>query len=371
MYYLIIAFCLLTANNLIPLTKTTIVLEQTIEVLRIVAITQLFMLVVFFIKRGKPLTQVLPAAAFCLSVVAYLLVDRHPTNLIYLYIIMMPAFALPYFFWLFSKSIFDDKFQFRPWMLWLGLGMVTALVGTKVFTIHMDLADPRLRVQQIFHHTTSIFFVMLAVAEALRNRAADLSERRLQFRSVFIALTAVIIVFNIISEIAFIEGKSPMEFALIHKLVIIVLTTIFAYRIIDFNPDYFKVSTAPLVVTGPSVDPEVDLQLIDQLKTLIEGEKHYRTEGLTIQALANKMDIKEYRLRQVINQHLGFRNFNEFLHSYRISEACDVLADPSKKERTVLEIAYDLGYKSIAPFNKAFKDITGHTPTEWRRAKTA
>jgi AraC-like DNA-binding protein len=34
----------------------------------------------------------------------------------------------------------------------------------------------------------------------------------------------------------------------------------------------------------------------------------------------------------------------------------------------VLTIALDLGFGSIGPFNRAFKDATGMTPTEFRRA---
>ena len=99
------------------------------------------------------------------------------------------------------------------------------------------------------------------------------------------------------------------------------------------------------------------------------NEQAWRTEGLTIRLLSEKMGVKEYRLRQAINQHLGYRNFNDYLNGYRIREACAVLSDPSKKELTVLEISYPLGYASLAPFNKAFKDTTGMTPTEWRKSK--
>ena len=51
----------------------------------------------------------------------------------------------------------------------------------------------------------------------------------------------------------------------------------------------------------------------------------------------------------------------------RVVEEFELLKDASKKEMTVLEIAFQLGYNSLAPFNKAFKAQTGVTPTEWRR----
>ena len=100
---------------------------------------------------------------------------------------------------------------------------------------------------------------------------------------------------------------------------------------------------------------------------LMDDKKIYNTEGLTIRQLAEKMDIKEYKLRQAINKHLGFRNFNEFLNSYRVEDAKAILTKKENRNLTILEIAYDLGYASLAPFNKAFKKATGITPTEFRR----
>ena len=40
---------------------------------------------------------------------------------------------------------------------------------------------------------------------------------------------------------------------------------------------------------------------------------------------------------------------------------------PLEVRKTILEIAYELGYQSIGPFNKAFKDLKGLTPTAYRK----
>ena len=99
----------------------------------------------------------------------------------------------------------------------------------------------------------------------------------------------------------------------------------------------------------------------------MSGEALYRREGLTIGALARILGTQEYLLRRVINRHLGYRNFNDFLHSYRIREACTRLRSQAEAGRPVLSIALDLGYNSIGPFNRAFKARLGMTPTEFRR----
>jgi len=100
-------------------------------------------------------------------------------------------------------------------------------------------------------------------------------------------------------------------------------------------------------------------------------ERAYRREGLTIGALAAALGLPEYRLRQLINEGLGYSNFNAFLNRYRIDEARAALADPAQREVPVLTIAMDAGFQSIGPFNRAFKAGAGVTPTEYRRRALA
>jgi AraC-like DNA-binding protein len=122
--------------------------------------------------------------------------------------------------------------------------------------------------------------------------------------------------------------------------------------------------------TGPPADGDRDSiapLLLRRLDHLMTVERIHRQEGLTIAALAAKLDLPEYRLRQVINEGLGYRNFNAFLNRYRIDEAKAALADPSQRDVPVLTIAIDAGFQSIGPFNRAFKADTGTTPTEFRR----
>ena len=100
------------------------------------------------------------------------------------------------------------------------------------------------------------------------------------------------------------------------------------------------------------------------------AERAYRQDGLTIGALAQRLTLPEYRLRRLINQGLGHRNFNSFLNHYRIEEAKAALADPEQAAVPVLTIAMDTGFSSLGPFNRAFKAETGQTPSEYRRLNT-
>jgi AraC-like DNA-binding protein len=75
------------------------------------------------------------------------------------------------------------------------------------------------------------------------------------------------------------------------------------------------------------------------------------------------LGIGEAALRSLINQHLGYRNFNDFPHHYRLQQAAARLV---AEDRSILTIALECGYGSIGPFNRAFRQRFGMTPTEYR-----
>jgi AraC-like DNA-binding protein len=123
--------------------------------------------------------------------------------------------------------------------------------------------------------------------------------------------------------------------------------------------------------TAPPAPDPADQALAEALQRLMNEERAYRTEDLSIAGLAARLGTPEYRLRRLINQRLGHRNFNAFVNGFRLAEARTALADPARRSLPVLSIALEAGFQSIGPFNRAFKAATGLTPTEYRREKLA
>lgn len=118
-------------------------------------------------------------------------------------------------------------------------------------------------------------------------------------------------------------------------------------------------------------DDKIERRL-QELEHLMAHDRAYRREGLSLADLAQATHMTEAGLRELINQRLGFRNFNDFLHHHRLGEATERL---SREDLPILTIALECGYGSIGPFNRAFKQRLGVTPSEYRAgarlAKTA
>ncbi|MEM1365712.1 MAG: helix-turn-helix domain-containing protein, partial [Pseudomonadota bacterium] len=93
----------------------------------------------------------------------------------------------------------------------------------------------------------------------------------------------------------------------------------------------------------------------------------WREEGLTIRLLAERLDAPEHRLRRVINQGLGYRNFSAFINERRVAAAAAAFANPDRADVPILTIAYESGFASLGPFNRAFRERMGQSPTDYRR----
>ena len=165
------------------------------------------------------------------------------------------------------------------------------------------------------------------------------------------------------------DSATPVSVRLVHVGVIVTLALTFALRLISLRANDLLVPQPSQPASEAMLlrEPEADHAALARLDVLMNEQEIWRQEGLTITKLVDQVGIPEYRLRRLINKALGHRNFSAYLNGYRIQAARAALRDPDKKRLPVLTIALDLGFGSIGPFNRAFKDATGMTPTEFRR----
>ncbi|GCL61803.1 helix-turn-helix transcriptional regulator [Pseudaquabacterium pictum] len=122
---------------------------------------------------------------------------------------------------------------------------------------------------------------------------------------------------------------------------------------------------APNQPPPPPPLPARSAQALARLDTLLRTEQVHHTDGLSLADLAGRLGLGEAALRALIHQHLGFRNFNDFLHHHRLADAAQQLA---ADDQPVLTVALACGYGSIGPFNRAFKQRFRTTPTAYRAA---
>jgi AraC-like DNA-binding protein len=286
-------------------------------------------------------------------------------------------------FWLFAKALFDDAFELRwwhalPWAVVAGISLANCLLLGPV-----PAADFRILgvgVNSIVMSLIALSFIALAVGQTVASWSVDLVESRRRLRVFIVAAAAVYGAANAIVQLLMAGNESPglvntMNAAVFAGVVAAIagsLLRVGGEDVFSFPPIAETVADATDRATDIKGAPNAaDQKLIDALMRLMADDRVYRDERMTIGTLALRLAVREYRLRRLINQRLGYRNFNVFLNDHRIAEAKAALADPTQAEVPVITIAMDAGFQSLGPFNRAFKATTGVTPTEYRRLRMA
>jgi AraC-like DNA-binding protein len=102
-----------------------------------------------------------------------------------------------------------------------------------------------------------------------------------------------------------------------------------------------------------------------KLRDAMNSLQSFRDSRLTLRGLCQQIKENPHYVSQVINQDLG-SDFYDFVNGHRIDRAKAALAVTSDK--TVIEIALEVGFNSKSTFNTAFRRYTGMTPTEYRES---
>lgn len=115
------------------------------------------------------------------------------------------------------------------------------------------------------------------------------------------------------------------------------------------------------VLPAATVDAAVVL-----LKKAMEEDHLYLNAALTLQIVAQHIGLAPKTISAVLNQHLH-KNFNEYVNGYRVNLFKEKLLQADADQLTFAGIAYDCGFNSPATFQRVFKQITGMSPSEFRK----
>ena len=100
----------------------------------------------------------------------------------------------------------------------------------------------------------------------------------------------------------------------------------------------------------------------------MESEEPYLDATLTLQKLADKLELPNRDVSILINHNLN-QHFFDFINQFRIKKAQNILLSPKHSQLTIQQIMYDVGFNSKSSFYAAFKKEAGVTPIEFRRNK--
>lgn len=106
----------------------------------------------------------------------------------------------------------------------------------------------------------------------------------------------------------------------------------------------------------------------ERLQRVFFEEEAYLQSDLTVQTLADQMDVPAYQLSHYLNSVYD-ESFYDFVNRYRVEKVKEKLRDPANDRYTILALAFESGFNSKSTFNAVFKKYTGMTPSQYRKRK--
>lgn len=239
--------------------------------------------------------------------------------------------------------------------------------------IELQLTHWLFHLQVVFYFTA--VFLLLKKAKKLyleNNSGGNLNSYHwlFQFTTVLTALYLIVIVKNIFK---FSDYPYISDWIKIGILVLqLFITCWYLYKALN-NPGLFRnidsklKLVSDLILEDKKIEPETLNEDLLKLKQYMTDKKPFLNPDLKIQDISKEIDVPVRELSVLINHQLG-QHFYDFVNTYRIENAMEILKDSSKSKVTILEILYEVGFNSKSSFNTAFKKQTGNTPTEYRKA---
>lgn len=167
-----------------------------------------------------------------------------------------------------------------------------------------------------------------------------------------------------------------MQWILVNPPVILSII-VFLFFLAFFNIIVFKALTTPEIFNNPellirekkrSLSESKREQYLMKLEKYVQEHKPYLSSTINLNELADMVDIPPRSLSEVLNDSLN-QNFFDFINTYRINEAEQLLTNSKDISITVSEILYDVGFNSKSAFYSAFKKYKGYSPAQLKQER--
>jgi AraC-like DNA-binding protein len=303
------------------------------------------------------------AVAMNLAIIGYVLTtaawsfDPSPSR----FALSLVGGSTPGLFWLFARTWFNDRQRLEGWAVAV---ISLSILNIAIMQLTFERNQPVHIISGAIFRLGMFAFAAAGLWEAWRGRQGDLVEIRRRMRPRIVAAVGIYVILIAIAEIAVYTYGAPGWIARSVGSSIAVIALPFCAAMFGMRQaDLFGAVPKPAAATPP---PQIDQAMTVKLLNHMQDDLPHRDEQMTIAKLAAQLGEQEYRLRRHINGAMGYRNFAAFLNGYRLAEVKAALVDPSQKDVPIITIALDAGFGSLGPFNRAFRESEGMTPSEFR-----
>lgn len=223
--------------------------------------------------------------------------------------------------------------------------------------------DPLIYVVSILADIWLVFYIIFALKRIYLITRSEVFSKVKEIQKMFYLLTGALGGSVLLFPAHFLKNDHLIALSSAITGIFCVIYFLFSYR----YPEYTQMTISrPKGKKKPaSLLDNIDLsELTEKINTLMKEEHLYRDPSVTLQSFSNELRISSDHLSVFLNDTLGI-NFRTFINNYRLDEAKKLLSE--NNEKTILEIAFFVGFNSKSSFNTIFSKTTGYTPTEYRK----
>ncbi len=193
-----------------------------------------------------------------------------------------------------------------------------------------------------------------------------------------LVLLSTIYCFSLIKQVYWLYGTDAAILNVFRVIITLILVLFFTWIVLKsmYYPDLFRnINTEHTLAKKILIEDHItntsekdSRDDINRLLEFMESEAPYLDPTLTLQKLADKIELPNRDVSILINHNLN-QHFFDFINQFRIKKAQDILLNTENNQLTIQQIMYDVGFSSKSSFYTAFKKQTGVTPSEYRKNK--
>ncbi|MCW8876064.1 MAG: helix-turn-helix transcriptional regulator [Kangiellaceae bacterium] len=198
----------------------------------------------------------------------------------------------------------------------------------------------------------------------VRNSTSDTAYPTLNWLRVILVLCIVLLIFLVtnmsISRLTTLEQDTSIHWRIYFVYVAAVTYYMSFMSFRQRTPDLSQINLPENPEIKSRASSDEDRGLAKRLIELLEKEKIYLEPTLNARQVAERLEVSQTNLSQVINSQFK-KSFRELINDYRIEDVKSKLLDPDNKA-SILSIALESGFNSEASFYRVFKNKLGVSP---------
>lgn len=280
-------------------------------------------------------------------------------------------------FYLLLNILFDDSFKFHkkhiiyiiPVLVYLifllkYLSMTDALIIERLKL--GNLTD--LQLIDLFTFIFNLYIIYKSWILFKRYRTQLLSPQK----GAVVVFIGFILLINLlwINKVLLHLGNIGFQMNLTHDSIYWVsfsLLIFFPLTFLIIRSNFFKEYILTKTFEGYKVD-NLELSKVEStLIRIMKEQKPYLDPEFSLSDLATLSGIKQYHLSRVMNHFMKTTFFN-LINSYRLNEFLVLVNLKEYKNISLIDIAYESGFKSKSTFYKIFKENKGQSPKDYLKS---